>query len=185
MSVFTKPNAIIYLRRNGLVIAGRRVTPARLNFPPELVDNLEILRHDKFIEGCRDFFVAHSIHSKRVLVVLDHSIVFSKEAVLDKPGKPTAIVKAFVDAMPFDAGKRACVTLQGPTTLKLFATNAELYQDLMEALRLSGASKLIAITPAAAYGLDEDHKQLSTAVEKFINDTKVRSQADFANITPL
>lgn len=175
-----KPNAIIYLRRSGLVVAGRRLKPARLNFPPELVDNLEVLRHDKFITGCQDFFTEHGLRNKRILVVLDHSVVFTKTVELDKSGSPDALTEAFVAAMPFNTSQRACVTLHEQNNLRLFATNAELYTDLVEALRLAGAGKLLAITPAAAYGLTEDNKQLASAIEQFINDTKVRAQANFA-----
>ena len=181
--MFLKPNAIVYVRRSGLIVAGKHVAPARLNFSPEIVDNLEILHPQKFITGCQDFFSAHDLHGKRVLLVLDNSVVFSKIIELDKTGKPAALAAAFVDAMPFDVGKRACVIVHSNQSLELYATNAELYESLSEALHLCGIAKLLAITPADAYHLGEDNQKLASAIEQFVADTKIRQQADFTDIT--
>lgn len=174
-----KPNAIVYLRRSGLVIAGKHVAPARLNFPSEAIDNLEVLRPEPFIAGCQDFFTAHDLQRKRVLMVLDHGVVFTKTVELDKSGNPEAIINTFVDAMPLSAGKRACVVRENSQQLQIYATNAELYLAVADALRLSGNTKLLAITPAAAYELSEEKQPLGAAVEQFVADWKVREQVNF------
>jgi len=183
--MFSKPNAIIYVRRSGLVVAGRRLAPARLAFPPEVVSNMEVLAKSKFVTGCEQFFADHDVKGKRVLMVLDSSIIFTKTVELDKSGKPDVIQQAFIDAMPFAPGKRACLGQERPGELRLFATNAELYQSITEALRLAGVSKLIAITPAPAYELGEGAQQLGQAIKEFIADTTVQSAADFSSVNPV
>jgi hypothetical protein len=182
--MFSKPNAIVYLRRNHFIVAGKHIPPARLNFSRELVDDLEVRRPDKFIAGCHEFFVAHKLHNRRVLVVLDQSVVFTKTVPLDKAGNPAAIAQAFIAAMPFAAGKRACVQLREADQLRLFATNADLYGAIIEALRLAGTNKHIVVTPAPAYDLAGD-EQLGTAIERFISDASVRAKLNFSDITAL
>lgn len=181
--MFLKPNAIVYLRRNHLIVAGKQITPARLNFSEELVNNMEVLRPDKFMAGCRDFFMAHKMHGKRVLLVLDQNIVFTKTVELDKDGSPGAIVKSFLAAMPVDIGKRACVQVRSSSELKLFATNADLYCTVTEALHMAGTNKHIPVTPASAYELKPD-EQLGAAIERFIGDAAVRSKCNFADSIP-
>jgi len=182
--MFTKPNAIVYVRRTGLIVAGRRIAPARLTFPADVLANMEVLAPDKFTGGCQQFFKSHGVHGKRALVVLDGSIVFDKNIGLDKSGKPDALADAFLAAMPFEPGKRALLTLRQSDALQLYATNAELYQCLVQALRGAGAAKVTAVTPAPAYDLGQDKPQLAAAIGQFINDTSVRAQADFLGTTP-
>ena len=182
--MFSKPNAIIYLRRSGMLVAGKRVAPARTNFSAAIVDNLEIIQTDAFIAHCQQFFNDHELHGKRVLLVLDPSVVFVKTIELSKSGKPDQLANAFIEAMPFEPGKRACVVVKDQRQLKLYATNADLYETISEALRLSGVTKILAITPAAAYPLSEGKQQLSAAIEQFVADTKVRQHANFMSLTP-
>jgi len=183
--MFTKPNAIVYVRRNGLIVAGRRIKPARLNFPPELVTNLEIQHSDKFVSGCQAFFNDHAIKGARVLMVLDYALVFRKTVDLEPDEQPGTITDAFIAAMPFDSGKRACLSVRNEATLELYATNADFYESVTEALDQAGAARLLAITPAAAYNLAPEDQKLGAAIEYFIADTKVRGFADFKSVSPM
>lgn len=177
--MFSKPNALIYVRRSGLVIAGKGITVARWDFPAELITNLEVLNSSKFLTDAQKFFTEHGLHSKRALMVLDQSIVFEKTVDFDKSGNPEALMQAFVAAMPYKAGKRACISLASDKQLRLFATNVEIYDLLNQALHGAGVAKLIAITPASAYSLSSTQQSLGTAVEQFIKDSTICRSATF------
>lgn len=179
-TMFSSPNALVYIRRNGLIVAGKHITPVRLSFPQDMVKNLEVPKPETLIDHAAQFFEANNLHNQRILMVLDQEIVFEKTIPYDKSAKPEALTQAFVDAIPLEAGKRAYVTLTGDQKLRIFATNKDLYEPVAQALHAIGIAKLIAITPAAAYNL-EPGQQLSAIVAKLIRDTAVRKQADFSH----
>ncbi|MGH7241212.1 MAG: hypothetical protein ACREGB_02880 [Candidatus Saccharimonadales bacterium] len=181
MPIFSKPNAIVYVRRGGLVVAGKKIAPARLSFAVEQVQDMEILRDEPFTENLRDFFVEHGLQGRHVLMVLDDSIVFTKTVALDEDGQPGAIADKFIEQMPLSPGKRACLRISGTSKLDLYASNGQLYTAIAEALNQAGVTKLLAITPAAAYPNNGSKQQLAAAIQQYINDTAVRSSANFQN----
>jgi hypothetical protein len=176
--MFSKPNAIIYVRRTGLVVAGKRLTPARLSFAPSYVDNMEVLDSEAFISACQSFFEEHQLHGKHILMVLDDSLVFAKSADIEQPNQAAAIRDSFVDVMPFEPGKRACLSVVSQKNIELYATNPDLYKSVAEAIHRSGAGRLLAITPASAYDT-AGAKQLAAAIQAYVNDTSVRATANF------
>jgi len=184
-SIFSKPNTLVYVHRSGLIVAGKHITQARLDFTAQLVTNLEVLDHAKLVERCRLFFTDHDLRKKRVLVVLDNSIVFRKNIELDEAGKPDALTEAFIAAMPFAEGQRACLTIQADDLLQLLATNAPLYQAIADALAETGVAKVTSITPAAAYDLSGTNRNVTAMVERFFKDTPAAKQADFTTAKPL
>jgi len=183
--MFSKPNAIVYLRRNNLVVGGKHIPFVKQNLTPDLINNLEIINRDKFIATCRDFFSVRDIRNKRVLIVLDQSIVFSKTFVLSGASKESAssAISTFIDAMPFEPGQRVCVQLREDKKLQLYATNADLYNTLVESLRMSDMKKLTAITPSAAYQIDFTAKP-SLVIEQLMDDKVVRQTFDFSTASP-
>jgi hypothetical protein len=56
--MFGKANAIVYVRRSSLLIAGKHLKPARLNLPLEAVNNLDVIDADVLGTLCQDFFSA-------------------------------------------------------------------------------------------------------------------------------
>lgn len=180
-----KPNALVYLRRNDLFIGGKHITAVKMKFTPQLTSNLEVANADAFIGTCQEFFSSHAMKAKRVLLVLDQSIVFTKNVELNEDNKDAlaAIAEDYVAAMPFEPGQRACVQIRKDNQLQLYATNAELYMVLQEALRLSGTRKLIAITPAAAYSIDYTSKP-AAVIDQFLDDKEVRRTVDFSTKSP-
>src|SRR5882757_11367444 len=102
--MFGKPNAIIYVRRSGLIMAGKHIKPARLTFPEAGLQNMDVIDPEVLGMACQEFFESHDAKGQRVLLVLDHSVVFTKTIALDKSGKPALLAKDFVASMPFEPG---------------------------------------------------------------------------------
>lgn len=183
--IFSKPNALVYVHRSGLIVAGRHIDYKRLLFPKDTVANMEVISPSKLIGLCQDFFTQNNLRHKRVLVVLDNDLVFGKKIELDKQGKPEALTQAFIDAMPFEPGQRACLVLQSSNLLQLLAANYDLYAAVGEALRLCGVSKVFAITPVAAYDLRGTEKKVSALVEFFLKNIKTSRVVNFSSTEPL
>ncbi len=184
-SMFSKPNALVYVLRGGLIVAGKHITQARLDFPPELVANMEIRDSGAFIEYCQRFFIDNGLRHKRVLVVFDNSVVFKKSIGLDQSGKPSALADAFVDAMPFQQGQRACLILQTNSDLQLFGINASLCQSVAEALRGSSVRKIVAMSPVAVYNIVGPNQKLSALIDRFFKDASSSKVANFLSVESL
>ena len=182
--MFSKPNTLIYLQRASLMLAGKRLAGARLDMPEDVIRNLELQDRPKFISLVEQFLRDRNILGRRILLVLDGSVMFHKVIELDKSGQPDLLIKGFVDAMPFEPGKRACLAVQTDTHLRLFAANADLYNAVAEAIHASGAGKLVSITPAAAYNLPSATRSIGDAADKFFGDKNVRKLADFRTVAP-
>lgn len=173
MPIFSKPNSIVYLRRSGLIVAGKKITPARMAFSPDHVENLEVVDATGFIDILRTFFTDHELKGKHVLMVLDSSVVFTKIQSLSTDQKPAAVIDAFIDVIPLAEGQRACVRIAGQSEVSLYATNSVLYETVAEALDEAGVARLLAITPAEAYPSEGGKQQLAAAVQQYVNDTSV------------
>ncbi len=182
--MFLKPNVLIFIQRNRLLVAGKRLPSTHVNFPEDIVHNLEVLQHNKLVDICRQFFTDKNLRRKRLQIVLDYSVVFEKTIELDQSGKPDILIEGFVTAMPFEPGKRSCLAVQTDVNLRLFATNAETYQAVSEALRAAQAGSLVAITPIAAYNLAENERTIRAATDHILKDSEVSKQVNFRDVIP-
>ncbi len=183
--MLAKAHALVYVQRDGLVVAGKHVIQGKLTFPKDLVANMEVIDVPQLIDCCRQFFNDHHLRHKRVLMVLDSSLVFRKKIELDVSGQPDTLTEAFVAAMPFEPGSRACITIQSDKLLQLLATNATLYDTIVQALDASDAGKLVAVVPVAAFNLDGVERKISVLTERFLNDKEAVKLADFTSVQPL
>ncbi len=181
-----KPNALVYFRRNDLFIGGKHLSAVKMKFSPAMTKNLEVLNYEAFVNACQSFFDLHDLKSKRVLVVLDQSIVFSKTIPIEDQDKEqvSSLINDFIAAMPFEQGQRACIQAREEKSLQLYATNADLYGVIQESLRLCNVRKLLAITPAAAYEIDYSSKP-SEVIDQFLNEKEASRIYNFASVTPL
>jgi hypothetical protein len=180
-----KPNALVYVRRNDLFIGGKHISAVKMTYPPESAKYLEIIDPDLFIGTCSEFFSAHGLGGKRVLLVLDQTVVFTKSASLEGAEKDQidAAIQEYLDSMPYEPGKRAIVHVIKDKVLHIYATNSDIYLALQEALKQSGVKKLTAITPAAVYQIDYGAKP-SAVIEQFLEDKEVRRSVDFSTVSP-
>lgn len=182
--MFLSPNILIFIQRSRLLIAGKRVPSTHITLPDDIMHNLEVVQHKKFVDMCQKFFVDKNLRRKRVQIILDYSVVFEKTIELDQSGKPDILMEGFVTAMPFEPGKRACLAVQTDSSLRLFATNAETYQAVTEALRAAQAGALVSITPIAAYNLGDTERTIRAATEHILKDSDVSKQVNFRDVVP-
>lgn len=181
---FNKPNAVVYITPNSVIVAGKKLPPTRLTLGTDIMSNLEIINPEKFRAACKRFFESRDLKGRRVLILLDPRATFNKVLPLDKLGNPRALTEAFVAAMPFERGQRGCVTVNSGNQLNIYATNAQLYQLLADAIRLTGHTKVVAATPAAAYDLSTIEKTFSAALTVYLKDDHLTKLANFLDTQP-
>ena len=152
-----------------------------MKFTPEIFQNLELTDPDLFVTSCQEFFKAHSFKGRRVLVVLDSTIIFTKRIELTNSHKDSVRdeIEHYAAQIPFDSGQRAVIYLQNDRLLQIFAVNALIFQGIQEALKNTGVRKFAAITPAAAYQIDYSAKP-AEVIDQFLDDTEVLKVLDFS-----
>jgi hypothetical protein len=184
--MIAKPNAVVFLRRNDLIVGGKRISSGKLSLVPDFVNYLEVLDAEKMLATAQEFFSSRNLSGKRVLMVLDQTVVFSKTVSLDDSNKDdiAAITEAYIAAMPYLPGKRACLQEITDDQLNLYATNVELYQILSDALEQSKVRKIVAITPASAYKNIDYTTKFSLIIEQFIADKEVARRLNFSTTIP-
>jgi hypothetical protein len=180
--MFSKPNALVYVHRGGIISIGKHGTQHRITFSDNLMVNLDIIDTRAFTQFCLEFFAEHSLRHMRVLVVLDYSIVFEKKIELDASGEPDALKGAFMLAVPLEPEQRATLAVRTADMLRLYATNAATYQCITEALNACGVAKITAIVPVATYNLTSAKQPLRELAEMFYKNTVARKDADFTTL---
>ena len=174
-----KSETIIFLQRNGMVVANPHQSPVRLAFPDGYVVNLEVANRQQLLNSCQKFLEDSGLKGRRAVIVLDYSVVFEKVIALDKSGQPDKLLQGFVDAMPFEAGKRVCLGVEDGSSLYLYATNTDLYTVIEEALHQAGASSVSAVVPISAYKLPEAERTITAATARILKDGSIRKRANF------
>lgn len=182
--MFFQSPIIVFLQRGGLVVATQHQPSVRFSYPEGAVSNLEVIDRQGLLSASQTFLEQRNVKGKHIMLVLDYSVVFEKTIELDKTGQPDKLLQGFVDAMPFETGKRACLGSENGSKLRLYATNAELYDTIATALRAAGASNVIAITPIAAYNLPEGERTVTAATTRILKDTAVSKQVNFRDTNP-
>lgn len=173
-----KPNALVYVRRTDLFIGGKHMSAVKLKFSDELMKDMELLNYEAFVNFCQEFFVAHDLKSKRVLVVLDQGLVFNKvKAASDN--EASSMLRSYIEMMPFEPGQRACITRVKDDQIYLYATNADIYKSIEDALSQAGNRKIYAITPAAAYDINYASRP-GSVIEQFLEDKDSSKLFDFS-----
>jgi len=177
--MFSKPNALVYVHRSGIIVYGKHVIQARLQFPADAVSRLEVLNSRAFAQLCAEFFIEKHLKHARVLMILDYSIVFEKSIGFDESGKPDMLAEAFISAVPLEPEQRLVRTVSSKDQLQIFATNGDLVTYITEALTAASVAKVTSIVPVAAFHLDSTKQPVSKLAELFFSDSTTRKSADF------
>jgi hypothetical protein len=173
-----KPNALVYIRRTDLFIGGKHLSAVKLKFSEALIKDMEILDYENFVKLCSDFFITHDLKSKRVLMVLDQGLVFSKSKPASEVDE-SALMHSYIEMMPFDPGQRTCISRTVDDQVHVFATNADIYKAIQDALGQAGNRKIYAIAPAAAYKINYASRP-GSVIDQFLEDKDAPKLFDFS-----
>jgi hypothetical protein len=182
--MFSKPNTIVYLRHNDIIVGGKKIDPGKLALSKESFVHMEVQDPELFASTCAEFFQAQGLKGKKVLIVLDDSVVFSKVVPIDNEnrGNIDNILAGYVDEMPINEGYRSVIGYQVRDALYIYGTNALLYEALEEALNQSGVSKVVAVTPSEAYDIDFKAES-AKIINNLLIDKTVRKKINFSTVS--
>lgn len=176
----SKPNAVIYLRPNGLTLYTAAGQSAELAFTSDTVEYLEVLDGAKLAELITKFIAQQPGAAKlRAICLLDDFVVFQKLLPL-KGTDPKQATMDFESKLPFDPEDRGLLTLQTKDQLVLLGTNKDFYRAVALALTNAGC-KVVSICPAVIYGANKQAALTREAVQKILSASGLAERANFLN----
>lgn len=176
--MFNKPYAVIFIERDSVVLLTKK-TKIKLELPPEVVQNLEVIDAMKLAELVERLLRTNKIHKKKLLLVLDDSVVFQEALPLSKDTNLQNMVKDFESKIPLEVDSKQVLALGQKERLVLFGVNKQLYQAIIAGLDKT-SNKPLAVVPAAIYGVNAGNKFTLPAINRYFRDSKPLRLANLA-----
>ncbi|MEK7565899.1 MAG: LytR C-terminal domain-containing protein [Patescibacteria group bacterium] len=140
MTFWTRPKKVVVLGGKSLSVAGQQ-----LDFPEEVVANLEVIDNKRFGEILESFLIIAKGFGK-VVVALAPEVVFSKTFEGKYDSVMEGEIKKFLDGVPLLPEKIARKIVTEENGFSVWATNRELYAAVVSALVKNGLT-VEAVTP--------------------------------------
>ena len=170
---------IVYLKRNSLEIyrEGMEGYLARLEFPPDVAKDEEIIDSSKFEELIFTFLNKLSLKENSAQIVLSEEVIFAKTNPLSIEDSEEKQAQQFFEEVPFDPQKIAKRAIKTKNGVNLFAANKNLFLAIISVL-----SKIQIeaqnVVPATMFGITST----SSALTK--NDLKqITSNSDLIKMS--
>ncbi len=159
--------ALTYLTNNGLTFySGQDNQSFNLNFPKEVVDEMEIKNKQALIALLEDFIIRNKISSVTMMMLISPQLCFSHDFAYDDP-KTLEETQFFVESVPFE--NTAVIYIDKEKMTTVIVTNKDLYSVVGEMFSKHG-SILTNVTPRAVLpnlGL-KDAADFDQIVAKFV-----------------
>lgn len=125
-----------------------------------------------------DFFHKYAIKNKPMLILLSNDVLFEKIIPFQQNTDSKASRDDFINKIPFQPQSRATVSIEHEKQLFVYATNKELY-DILVAVGREFKNKIIAVTPAAAYGLGESTRYTKQELNHLFKEASLAKKINF------
>jgi hypothetical protein len=184
MFIFNKPDIILYIKKQALYVFRRKNGAADvLEFPKNIVFNMEVLDRERFGELAGSFFAEKKLKKNRALVLLSEEVVFRKIIAQEELGQDDEDnrkkFESFFDEVPFDPQKiseKVVIIQQGEY---LAAVNKDLFLPITEALEKMGG-KATYVVPAEVFGIKEGQESIDNdEFEKVISSEESLNSFNF------
>ena len=160
-----KPRLLFYLKPDLLEVYSDQVEgPARLDFPPEIVNYQEVFDPEKFAKSLEDFLGQIAVAQLEVVVLISQPLIFSKEFLYQEsisnvdPNKPlldynalNTKIQAYIEATPFDNNHISKLELKGENSSLILVTNKSLYLPIVDLVTKLGG-RVISVVPVTVFG---------------------------------
>src|SRR5258708_1959036 len=122
----------------------------QLAFPPELIDNLEIIDTQRLQQHIVQFVESLQIAQKNVVIILDSELVFPQFISSTTGTDQAKILATFTSTLPFDPEKKEVKVVVDEQGLKLFGTNSEIY-TLVKSVFEDQKNRVIVVVPSQLF----------------------------------
>lgn len=173
----SKPNGILYVRRDGLTLYNNAGKSAQLTFGSDTVEYVEVLDARKLTELIAQFVAAQPGANKlKLMCLLDDFVVFQKLLPLAGTDSKKAAAD-FESKLPFDPEDRTLLTLQTKDQLVLLGTNKEFCLVVVSAFAAAGC-RVLSVSPAVIYSAGKT-ALTPEAVQKILASSSLADKANF------
>lgn len=144
-------SAILYLTRDHLYLyEGGAVLS--LEFPSNLVKDLDVIDRDGFYNLVTSFIVNNKIVAAQIFFVLSEAVCFSKDFPITAPVTPVATIEAavkeFIDAIPFSSV--VSKIYKSPVMTRVVGSNQDLIDTIFSAFENKGFG-ISALVPSSVF----------------------------------
>ncbi len=168
MSLFSAAPTIFFLRRDGFeMYSGDGSAPIPFPYPPEAVQNLEVLDRGVLENALQAFFTQQPLTNTRFLFLISEDLLFHKAFVEADQQKQKDMEKQFLDEVPIDPKYLIHGRYVDKDQFHCYAVNKQFYL-VLRSLFLSmkddkGKSKnmsVVSVLPTFLFGQIEDSQSV-------------------------
>ena len=176
----TKQQIVLHLTRDAIVAHTGKSEHAKLEFPTSVIRNLEVLDAAKLSELVAVFADEQGLKGRKVVIVLDDSIVFQKVVALAQDSDVAAIETDFQEKIPLPQDSLRVLSLKLKDQLVLLGANSSYYLQVVQALANKGA-KIVSVTPLAVF-IKGAAKLTADLVARILQNHHLADAANFLNL---
>ncbi len=177
--IFSDNKLLLYLKRNSLEIYSKNTqgVSAKLDFPPNLIKDEEIINQEKFEQLIANFFNSLNLKNQKIVIAISQDLLFEKTLPISS-AQEEALTQKFFDEIPFDAQKIAKIQIRTKNGLNLAATNKNLYEASAHVLQKLGGN-LEAVVPITMFGIAQAPTLTREDVKKILTASDMLKRSNF------
>lgn len=176
----SKPHMILMLSRELLIAHTNKDEQAKLEFPTSVVNNLEVIDATKLVELVGNFADRYGLRGRKLVLVLDDTIVFQKVVALTSRVDATTAQAEFQEKMPLTKTDQRVLSLKLKDQLVLLGANGSYYLLVVQAL-LNRGVKVLSVAPLAMFAKGVS-KLTPEIVDRVVHNHRLASVANFLNL---
>lgn len=148
--ILKSPTLVLYLTNKSLILYDKSIQKiSKLGFPPDVLDNQEIVDKAKLEKFLAEFFTSCKIKGKKAIGLISDNLIYQKNI---PKSKNFELEKSnFLDEIPFDPGNIARYESEIKDNVFLAATNKTIYNSVKNIFQRLGGN-VISIIPAFLIG---------------------------------
>lgn len=176
-----KQNGVLWLDKTGLSLYLENKPFLRLNFPPEMINNLEIVDKLKLQNLIHSFINQNSLSFLSLIVIITAEVLFEKDWSLPQTDTQLKEEEDFLDSIPFENVLEHSWIKDNKK--KLIAANQDLITTLEDCFEKENCN-FMAVFPYFLFGAgvrDESVKEIWKKLDSFKHDSLLEKEKEFGN----
>lgn len=176
-----KQKGALWLDKTGLSLYLENKPFLRLNFPPEMINDLEIIDRLKLQNLIHSFVNQNNLSFLSLIVIITAEVLFEKDWNLPQTDTQLKEEEDFLDSIPFENILEHSWIKDNKK--KLIATNQDLITTLEDCFEKENCN-FMAVFPYSLFGAgvrDESVKEIWKKLDNFKRDSLLEKEKEFGN----
>lgn len=181
IDLIKKQKGALWLDKTGLSLYLENKPFLRLNFPPEMINDLEIIDRLKLQNLIHSFVNQNNLSFLSLIVIITAEVLFEKDWNLPQTDTQLKEEEDFLDSIPFENILEHSWIKDNKK--KLIATNQDLITTLEDCFEKENCN-FMAVFPYSLFGAgvrDESVKEIWKKLDNFKRDSLLEKEKEFGN----